>query len=205
MTADDRDAIYERLQTLQDVDIDHAIERGKDYLIERLMDCRRRQDECGQLAVRVKRAMFAAKVARRRAKSAATLSKASSDDDVHRDAEDQYDEMKALEESVGVARATLRAADSDIRLAAGLLGMQIVLGQPGTPVASDVAAPVVVTPSEAAPSAEAAALTFDTLFGTTAVSTSEPSALNGTVAPGRPASVTVLADVDEIDLDALLS
>jgi hypothetical protein len=211
MNADERNRIYERLQALQSVDIDHALERGKDYLVERLMDCRRRQDEVGQLAVRVKRALFAAKIARRAAWAAAKLSSRPGDLVTHQQAEDAYDEMKALEESVGVCRSTLRVTDSDIRLAATLLGMQIVLGQPGTPVESETVQPVVQTPVEAVPTGPPPVVdAIEDLFGAATteghVFTTTPAASNGTVAPGRPPSATVTVDAtDVIDFDALLA
>lgn len=212
MTADERNTIYDRLQYLQSVDIDHALERGKDYLVERLMDCRRRQDEVGQLAVRVKRALFTAKIARRAAIAASKLSNRPSDLVLHQHAEDAYDEMKALEESVGVCRTTLRAADSDIRLAATLLGMQIVLGQPGTPVESDTVVPVVGAPVDTRSEADPPPTpSLDDLFASVEatkakVAALDPQASNGTVAPGRPPSATVTTDdTDAIDLDALLA
>jgi len=203
MKTEEIERVYTRLHELQSVDIDHALERGRDYLIERLMDCRRRQDEAGQIAVRVKRGVFVAKVARRNALAAYRLSKTLADDTVYREAENAWDEMRALEESVSVCRATLRAADSDIRLAAGLLGMQILLGNPSSAPASDTAPPVVDVPATAtAPSTSAPPSGLDAIFG----------GVEGTpspVPPGpttRPPSATVhVADAVTFDLDSLLS
>lgn len=127
MTPDERNALFERIVALQDVKIDHALERGRNYLMDRLQDCRQRTDEIGQITVRVKRALFEAKVARRNAKALARLDPKRADD--YQQAEDSYDELKAIEEACNVARGTLRAADSDIRLAGTLLGIQIGLGQ----------------------------------------------------------------------------
>ena len=34
-----REAIYQRLTALQTIDMDHAVERGPSYLLERLKQC----------------------------------------------------------------------------------------------------------------------------------------------------------------------
>lgn len=221
MTADERNALFERLITLQDVKIDHAIERGRDYLINRLQDCRQRTDEVGQITVRVKRALFEAKVARRNAKAVAKLDPKRADD--YQASEDSYDELKALEEACNVTRSTLRAADSDIRLAGTLLGIQIGLGQfrPGEDPAGSVPSPsdaVPVERSAPAPTHDSAGIDLVGLIAPDSTidprdatkvpppsSTPPRQAPKGAGADTRPASTTTIDEDPGFNLDDLIT
>lgn len=161
MTPADREQLFERVVALQNVNIDHALERGRNYLMERLQECRQKTDEIGQIAVRVKQAIFKAKIARREAIALSRIKPAEDHARARMDAEAEYDELKALEEAVNVCRSTLRSADSDIRLAGSLLGVQIGLGQfrpaEGQNVAPSISEqPATTTPDPVETTAQAA-------------------------------------------------
>jgi hypothetical protein len=159
MDAARREEVYLRLRDLQVIDMDHAVERGPSYLLERLKQCRRQQDEVLTLSVEIKRATSKAKIASRMAKSAMAwtdqrdASRKQALKDEYETALSDFDELRTLEEVAAISRMNLRTADSDIRLGAQLLEQQIKLGVITTPPAGETSMSTPLSTGEIAASA----------------------------------------------------
>ena len=154
MNADEIAAVYQELgdATLR---LDFQVERGPQYLLEQLQECRRKQDQISQLQVRIQRELAGVKRARRAARALVALNQRHPESAAFEtakadleQAENQYDELTALRDAVAVARGTLRATDSDIRLSASLVDMQMKLGQVRPPSDVPDAVPPVQTAVE---------------------------------------------------------
>ncbi len=140
-TKDDIVHVYEFLQTAV-LPIDTTLEKGPSALSEQLMECRRMQDRLSQYQLDVHRWYAAVKQAKRAAAAVARLSRSKGEADISKitadmelmELEGLHDDLVGLMASVSVTRQNLRSTDSDIRLAATLMGQQIQLGQvqPGT-------------------------------------------------------------------------
>lgn len=128
MTPQREEAIYKRLEQLT-LTLDMQTERGPTYLMDKLLECRRLQDETVQLLNEVRKARAQMKIHRR--SQAAILSLQPTDlaaRAAYRDAEDRYDALTALEGCVNSIRRNLSSTDSDIRLGAKLVEHQLKLG-----------------------------------------------------------------------------
>ncbi len=134
-TKDDIAHVYEFLQTAV-LPIDTTLEKGPSALSDQLMECRRMQDRLSQYQLDVHRWFAAVKQAKRAAAAVVRLNRgneaglqAVKDSADLMELEGLYDDLVGLMASVSVTRQNLRSTDSDIRLAATLMGQQIQLGQ----------------------------------------------------------------------------
>lgn len=134
MTPERLTEIYAYLSTAT-LTVDASTQRGPDYLQDQLQTCRRMQDAVVQIQIEVHRALAATKRGRRAARSLVALHKkhpesvgyTAARDDLDQ-LEGAHDDLVGLMASVSVARGNLRATDSDIRLSATLMELQVRLG-----------------------------------------------------------------------------
>lgn len=133
MTSQRISEIYQELEGMR-VLLDHSGHRGATYLLEKLQECRRYQDRLLTLTAEVERALSSAKRKVRACKTALAVAGLAAE---HRSAlhaelaqaQDLLDELRGVQASLNYARQNMRIADSDVRLASGLVDLQHKLGE----------------------------------------------------------------------------
>jgi hypothetical protein len=140
-------SLYQELQAMT-VSMDHATERGPQYLLTQLQECRRKADRVSQILILLSQERSNLLRARRATMAGIKLAgEASQADALRAQLEgllDSFDEVKGLLEAVRVVRANLRITDSDIRLGAKIMEQQRQMGgSPAPPGSQGVQAPEV--------------------------------------------------------------
>lgn len=138
MTTQRVEAIYARLGELT-IQLDMQVERGPTYLMDKLLECRRLQDETVSLLNETRRARATVKVDRRAQQAILALQPTDLPTrQAVRERDDEYDTLTALEQCVNTVRRNLSQTDSDIRLGAKLVEQAMKMG-PVKPSAANAA------------------------------------------------------------------
>ncbi len=157
MTPEEISQIYDQLTELE-IRLEQKPELGTDYLKDKLLECRQKQNTVTDLIVRINRAYSAARQAVRAQEAAVRVAGVSQRGAELRDElgkmHDERDALKYLIEALNVRRANLGRTSSDIRLMNGIIETEMGnanAGQRRPPVKPPAPTPQPETTAPAAP------------------------------------------------------
>ena len=124
VTKEEISQVYQTLETLE-IKLEQTPELGTEYLTDRLLECRQKQNTVTDLIVKANRAYSASRQAVRAQEAICRMAGMSERAKEHRDdlakMLDERDALKYLLEALAVRRANLGRTSSDIRLMAGII------------------------------------------------------------------------------------